>query len=459
MRRIGRAQRGNALVTALALVAISTLSVTGVCLLATSSATQQRRQADYALSMNLAEAGINFELRYISTHQSSSPVGHLASNPYTGSLSGVPGSFTVFVRNTDGTSNWAPPSDAQIVSTGVVGGISRRVQVNCKGGPGGSGSIFNGKYALFGYSDVTFSGASSAINGDLGTDGTLEVKAGGNGSINGNIVLAGPAANMPSGNAITGRTVVRLSAKENWPTIDTIVAATFPSGWSSLTSSAAIAAQSARMRTYSSNSPVNTPSGTKQIGWTNQTTLSTSDFNKLNVNTLILPPGDYYFTDIQISGPASIVCDTAGQTVPGGTPGQVRIWMNGSTSNDTINADVTFTKASDPSMFRLYYNKVADISLAGNMTYYGGFYAVRSAGNSAIPSGSVTLNGSSKITGMVIADVANLTGGGVVTGVTSAAIANANDYSGPTGSYGFSGMWRELSYTSGASVFSDGTNR
>lgn len=441
------------------MVAITALLVVATCLLSVSHAERQRREADYALALNLAEAGANFELRYISTHQNSSPKGHLSGNAYTGSVSAVPGSFSVFVRNVDGTTNWSPPSNAQIVSTGTVAGVSRTIKINCKGASAGSGSVFNGKYALFGLNSVTFSGASSAINGDLGTNGNLVVKSGGNGSINGNIVLAGPAATAPSGNSITSRSVVRLAAAENWPTIDTIVAATFPNGWSSLTSSAAIADQSARMRTYASNSPVNTVAGTKAIGWTNKTTLSTSDFNSLNVSTLILPPGDYYFTDIQISGPATIVCDTAGSTVPGGTPGQVRIWMNNSTSQDTINADVVFTKSSDPSMFRLYYNKAANISLAGNMTYYGGIYAVRSAGNSAVSSASVSLPGGSKVTGMVIADVANLSGGAVVTGVTSAQIANANDYSGGVGSYGFLNDWQELAITQGGTVFPDGTNQ
>jgi hypothetical protein len=445
--------------SALALVAMTALLMSGICVLTTSNAIRQRREADYALAMQLAEAGANFELQYISAHLNASPNGHLSSNPYTnGTVPGVSGTFSVFVRNIDGTTNWTAPKDAQIVSTGTVGGISRTVTVNCKGVSSSTGtraSIFNGKYALFGYSDVTFSGASSAITGDLGTNGSLMVKAGGNGTVNGYITLCGPFASMSG--SISGQGVKRLTAPEAWPTVDTIVNGMFPNGWNDLTSSAAIAAQSARMRTYASNSPVTTVAGTKPIGWTSKTSLTNSDFNTLGVNTLILPPGDYYFTDISISGQAKIVFDTAAVTVPNGVPGQVRIWMNNSSSQDTINADVTFTKGSDPSMFRIYYNKPSDISLSGNSIYYGGIYGVRAGASTSITKASVTIPGGSKITGMVIFDSAKLTGGGVVNGVPGAQIANADDFA-IVSIYGFN-YWKEIGATQNGRVFSDGTNR
>ncbi|WP_227625046.1 DUF7305 domain-containing protein [Fimbriimonas ginsengisoli] len=437
------------------MVAITALMVSGISVLATSHATLQQREADYALAMQLAEAGINYELRYVSTHLTSSPVAHLSGSAYQGSVPGVAGTFTTYVTNTDGTTNWAPPSAMTVVSTGTVNGISRTVTANCKGG--GGRKLFDGKYTIFGYSGVTFSGASSAINGDLGANGPIVVKAGGNGSINGNVVLCGPSANLPGGNSVTCRSIIRQTDALTWPTIDTIVAATFPNGWSTLRSATQISAQSARMRTFVGNSPVVTVAGTKLAGWTYTSSLTNSMFNSLGVNTLILPPGDYYFTDIQISGNSKIICDTAALTVPGGTPGPVRIWVNDSTSQDTINCDVTFTTPNDPSKFRLYYNKASSISLGGNMPYYGGIYGVRAGANSAITAATISLAGGAKVTGEVIADQVSLTGGAVATG-PSADMSDGGDF--VIGNiYGFSDTWQEIKVIANGSVFADGTNR
>jgi len=311
-------------------------------------------------------------------------------------------------------------------------------------------------FAVFGLSTVQFTQASSVTNGDLGTNGAASVNNNGNGNVNGNIVLDGPSATAAS---INNRGIVHNGSAMVWPTVDTVCASLIPGGWSGLTSSAAISNQTARMRTYTGNSPVLTFLTTKSTGWSNKSSISSSDVSALNVSTLILQPGDYYFTDFNVTNNnLTVIFDTAGITcgvVP--QPGPIHIWMNNSTNADAINCQFSFTQNNDPTLFRIYYNKPTNITLAGNMTYYGGLYGVRSAGTSATHA-TITVGANSKVTGYLIADDVILTGGAVVTNaVGNPAIATSSDYQTGSSNYAYSNSWKELAINSG-SIFIDGSN-
>jgi Tfp pilus assembly protein PilX len=80
-----RKERGSALISALAIVAIMSFLMSGVCLLSTSYADRQRREADYALAMQLAEAGANYEINYYSVNNTV----HLSNAPCSGSVPGL----------------------------------------------------------------------------------------------------------------------------------------------------------------------------------------------------------------------------------------------------------------------------------------------------------------------------------------------------------------------------------
>jgi len=217
------------------------------------------------------------------------------------------------------------------------------------------------------------------------------------------------------------------------------------------------------MRTYAATSPALTPGGTVLAGapWTTATNansmkLRNADFNGLRdngdgVDTLILPPGDYYFTDIDVSGNNRIIMDTAGLTT--GTPGMVRIWMDdplsAHQSDDTINLNVVYT-STDPSRFRLYYNKCTTLTIAGNSTYNGGFYAVRPPGCQ----GDIVVTGGSVINGSVIASYVTISGGSAIN-FPSEPIDNPDDFS---LWYGFRDQWQELPPAGGV-LFPDGTTK
>jgi Tfp pilus assembly protein PilX len=474
MIRNRRNQRGSALLTALAVVAMTSMILAGVGLFVASHAARQRHDADYALALQLAEAGINYEFRFVSsclidptgatavTCKDSSGnyiKAHTPTAKGTGTIAGVSkGSFEVWVVDATTGGAWSPPSKMTVIAEGLVNDgtgtrIRRRIQVT-----GERVSIFE-DFSVFGINNVSIGGSDSLVVGTLGTDGALTSSSTGSAAITEDVLLAGPNASGPTGN-----NVFRQSDPVLWPTIDQIINFTFPgTGWSWLTTTSPLNRANTKMRQYASTSPALTPSGTVSANWPSTgaqaVTLKGADFGSLRqgpdgMSTIILPPGDYYFTDISMSGNNKIIIDNAGYTVrcADGTtpcPGQVRIWMNGSTSNDTVNVTVEYT-SNDKRLFRLYYNKCADFKIAGNSTYSGGFYAVRSGCTS-----SFTISGGSLINGAIIATSVNISGGSVVNYPMPGTLDDVNDYA---LWYGFRENWREATSTSGAKVFSDGTD-
>lgn len=443
--------------SSLALIAISSMLVSGVCMLATSHAVRQKREADYSLAMPLAEAGLNYELRYINTHLSATPAGHLKSAPYTGSIPGVAGTFTVYVCKQDGSTGWTTSDSTMIVSTGTVGGISRTISMNCKGG--GSQTLFGADYAVFGYQNVNFTGALSTIVGGLGSNGSITTTNGGLGSISGSITLAGITASLVGGNLVLGLGTNRLPSYVPWPPIDVIAAGTFPNGWNSLKSSTAIAAQSTRMRKLTLlGLPLPTVLTTGSVGWTNKTTLTDADFNSLPSKTLILPPGDYYFSDINITGSSTLLIDNLALST-GGTPGPVRIWVDGTTSdNDYITGILSITANLNPAWFRIYYNKPGTLYLGGVKAWFGEVYAIRQGGSSGVSPATIDVGTGTVINGAVIGDKVVMHTAAIVTRLLTNMV-NADDYTVGATQFGYSDSWKELPPSTNATIFTDGTNR
>lgn len=487
-----RRERGSALITALALVAVCTISMTGVCILASSHAVRERREADYSLAMQLAEAGINYELRYVSTHTSTSPYAHLSGSAYAGSITGITGTFSVYVTKTDGTTGWTPGNDMKVISTGTVGNISRTVTIIAKSGGGAGTPIFDSTFAVFGYQSILFTQSSNAISGNMGVNGptpassAYSIGTSNNGVGNANsasakpLVLCGGATLMP-GNSVNPNftnnptKIDQRADNISWPTVDTIVAATFASGWTTLSSSTSIAAQWGRMKTFKTQSRLLTAAGTKAVTFTagstvlNDTVVKTKADDGQWVNALILPPGDYYFTSLQLnrnngySGPAPVIYFDTNASTTGGTPGPVRLWIGGtSTASDIIDMDFQYTSTLDSDkakLSRIFYSKPANFTITGNNNF-AGVYAIRKGASTGVSPATITLTQNSKITGAVISDNVVMTGGANVISPT-VAMTNSSDYAfggSGGGSYGFSGSWKEVSAT-GGTVFSDGTNR
>ena len=125
--------------------------------------------------------------------------------------------------------------------------------------------------------------------------------------------------------------------------------------------------------------------------------------------------------------------------------------LSGMAGNDVINLNVYFTDPN-PSTFRLYYAKCAQITIGGNSYFYGGIYAVQ---KSCSGSPTVNVNGGSKIYGSVLANYINISGGSqIIFPANGVEIQNGNDFS---LWFGFKDQWIEVSPTGGSNVFPDGT--
>jgi hypothetical protein len=487
---------------------------------------------DYASALNVAEAGLNYELRWISldtsdpnrAHQKTPSSGQ--NGPFTGSLPGVDGTFTVYVTqydpddpDGDGTSPWFAPEDMLITSIGEVNGIKRVVRIR-----GVRKSIFD-EYALFALTEGTFSGGGASstatrIWGSMGTNGVVTFNGAlGTNIIQGNLTLNGP----DSSSSDSGSNVQSSGDPVEFPTIPEIAESMWAGGLSHLatansnanilqlsgtndamTPHTAIdgltladlglieepdptAKNAATMRyipggspnamfasaSYTSASrllddpPQGVPSATSDLdAVTTGSRYVTMQIQVVNgdvvlnpppiegikgLRTIFLPPGDYYFgrADLKSGNAAIVVLNHLGP---------VRIWIDtvsGQSQADSLSSVVIFT-STEPSRFRLFYNKCSTLTIAGSSNFYGSFYAhVDPPCSGGTP--SIKFTGNSTVYGSVIADYFTVGGG------TRVIFPNDGSGSDPTDYalwFGFKDGWREVAIPGSAGpVFKDGTNK
>lgn len=122
---IKRKTRGGILVTSLVFSVVFTFVMTGIGTLAFSHYSRTSTDIAHAKALDLAEAGINYELYKLNLDATN-------ASPATGATYPLgDGTFTVKVTNRDGTA-WSGGTDIAIESVGEVAGLQRTVQVNAK---------------------------------------------------------------------------------------------------------------------------------------------------------------------------------------------------------------------------------------------------------------------------------------------------------------------------------------
>lgn len=446
------------MLTTLVLSLVVSLLLAASGAVAVSHYSRSTRETDYAAAIQAADAGVNWQLREISLDPSDTTKPCQASSPCSRTIPGTPATFTVFITNEDGSSPWVAPNTGILTSDGAFNGITRRVQIK-----GSKKSIFD-EYAIFatysgsGTEVLTFNGTGSIINGNVGSNGQVDSDS--STQVNGLLTLLGGTATGTSGS-----NVVTEPSTMQWPTVDEIANASFSGGlnWLKTNNSNGNIRQFAAGNgnldaAISANFPT---SGA------NMYKLRTSDFNSLNLapagvpwddsfansmegtKTMIFPPGDYYFEECDIAGGNSIMIDNRN--------GAVRIWINtassGPVNQDTINANFYYADSA-PSKFRLYYNKCQSLSLGGNTTFNGGFYAWKEGcPENKLP--SLQFTGGSTINGSVIGGTITVAGGTIVNFPNDGA-GGADDYS---LWFGFRGDWKEMAIPGANSVFVDGTDK
>jgi len=176
--------RGSILISVLVFVAVISLILVGAMTLTVSYSGRVHTEADYVASLDVAEAGVNYEIRKISQDATKADQAGSTTPPGVSYLFGN-GAFRVYCANRDGSTPWTPNNPLYIYSTGTVNGTARTVRVATK----------------YVNNIVTWNLASA--QGDLSAPQTFV----GNGSTPYNIVARGYQATSPapsSGTWVTG---------------------------------------------------------------------------------------------------------------------------------------------------------------------------------------------------------------------------------------------------------------
>jgi len=489
-----RAHFGGVLVSTLVFVVITSLILAGIGTYTISHFSRASAESDYSAAMNLAEAGVNYELRNISEDildSSRANQMHPAngqSGPYSGSVSGLSGTFSVAVTNNpDNGKPWYAPSNMLLTATGTINGVTRTVR--CQGA---RRSIFD-NYSFYGVDSTTING-NLVADGSFGTNSPITLD-GTSAEVYGPVVFNGTSGSFNAGQATGG--VWYQPDKIDWPTVSQIAdAVASQKSGTRVTTGTGLAwikahNDNAQIMQFSTTDPsISNPtqhswvsaglsadsSGNWAIGdkdglstfkglntdnntmdaagasnprydqpavtytFTNPSrTVTQGEQSLYGDNVLILPgsptstPYNYYFDEINLSGTTktAILVDNA--------TGPVNIWLGTSaaygSSQDNINGEWFFTKPGDSTTFRFYDAKSGTFDMQGSSMFPGGIYVYNGSGK-----GTVNLHGNPVLNGSIIADSVTVSGTPFINYPLD--MQAANDYS---LWYGFLNQWTEVS--------------
>jgi len=414
-----RNERGAAMLAVVAITLVASMVLGAILLNVRNQYTLTWARTNSEAALLLAEGAINDEISYINLHLYDANANTRSSQNTTasgepfkgrkGSITGTDGQFWVFTSaDAAGNTAWdGNSSTLYITANASVNGAWRQVQI---GGPNMYSSIFT-NYGVFGVNNNNGTNTSNVIlngnanlhcNGTVGTNGGVSTGTGqmhfehasncnGNGNNQTKFVAKGTCANKP---------VVTQSTSRPFPSCTEMLKKSCNKTWSQLSSSN----DNSKIRTFNSSNPTLTSSGTKTCGFTGSN-LNTSKMSNCNKSpdtkktAMIFPPGDYYFTNVELDYMSTheIILDDQGATV-GGNPDEkpIRFWLRNTSYNDGDYISMPMrsskeinTGTCDPKNFRIFYSNDSsngfrfDVSnRKAPMNVYGAVYAVSDSGMS-----------------------------------------------------------------------------
>ena len=390
-------ESGAALIGALVFLLILSTLLMGMGSFTAGHQQRAHVDADYAVAMDIAEAGANWEMSRISANKASADA--TPGNAY--SFGG--GTFKVWCTNRDGTTNWDKTNPLYVFSTGTFDGVSRTIRVSVLG----NNTSTPADYAVFALNEGSANG-NCTIGGDFGTNGAVTLN--GNVKVNGNVSLNGATSKLNGGNN-TGYNVVTSPNPVPWPTVSEIANGKF--GANGLT----------WLATHNDNA-------------SNPNIIN----NKISMNgnkntTFTGAPGgaNYYLTSMNFNGNGGIILDNS--------LGPINIWLgpSGSAGDCTINGGVdAVTMNQNPNKAcRLYCATKGEVKLNGNTNFHGGIYAYETDANGAF--GTVTNNGTPNVYGSIMANKVTLNGNVNISYHSGYFQGNVS----VTGYYGYDNSWQE----------------
>ena len=396
-----RRRRGGILISVLAFSVITAVLLAGITTSALSYLSRASTESYYAGALDITEAGINTELRKISTNannvdQYNSSTGKGVTYTFGN------GSYTIYCTNKDGTTPWVAPNDMYILCTGTLNGVSRSLKVMCKGV---SNSAL-GKYSIYMVDGTNnWSGTALTTNGDVGTNALLGFT--GHPTINGSIYFNGyPTANW-SGSDPGSYTENKNPSPIIWPTVDALANQQFPGGL-----------------TYLATHNDNARARPAIVG------------NSISGSTTLVGPGNYYLTSISLTGQNVISLDN--------TNGAVNIWIGPDGAGNEIifkGGTAVIPRSVDSSKIcNIFVATKGGISLRGSSELDSNVYCYNKDANGN-PYGNVDLGGVPTINGQVLGDTVTQNGNVTVNYIPGAVkpVSYGASY------YGFANSWAEQS--------------
>ena len=357
-------------------------------------------ESSYINALNIAEAGVNYEMRKISRDVTTADQAGM-STPRGAVYSFGGGTFRVYCANRDGTTPWVSPNPLYIYSVGTINGVSRTVRVAAKGNS--SGISLPGSYVLFGVQEGIINGSPTTVNGDVGTNGFCTFN--GHPTITGKVIFNGPGSNWQS--PPNGCYDVNYQSQPVvWPSVTQIANQACSGGLTWLASH--------------NDNALATPAIANNFVLTNGTTL-----------TLKGKAGgaNYYVTSLTCNGNDKIAFDNSA--------GPITLWMgpSGSSSTFVFNGGQAAVKYSQDSTkaVQIYVATNNDVIFNGNIELDAGVYNYNSAS-----SGRVILNGSPVVNGCVIGNKFTCNGNPTITYLSNIFQTGGTTY------YGFDNSWLEI---------------
>lgn len=365
------ATRGGVLITTLVISTIVASMLAGLGTLLSSYYSRSVNEMNYASAINLADAGVNYEIRKISANASSADLPG-STTPLGSLVSFGNGSFRVYCTMADGTTSWdKSTSPFCIIATGISGSVSRTVQISAASSSGGGGTA-----GLFAIVSGTMSG-SPDVNGSIATDGTLDFN--GMPNITGDVIFDGPSARYINPPGCGAPSTISNPNAVSWPTVSNVALSLFPA------TGATAPGGLAYLATHNDNLLAVPPI----LG----TTISLSGSSTVS---LVGKPGgsNYYLTSLTASGNSGITFNNL--------LGPITVWVGpagGSGTFTLTGGTATVKMATDPTKaVRIYVATTSGASLTGKSELDAGVYNV-TGGTSTL-----AMSGNSSIYGTVIAD-------------------------------------------------------
>ena len=409
-----RLLRGNALITSLVFAVVIALILAGIGTLTVSHYSYAHTEADSAAALDLAEAGINYELHKITENIGQADVG--SGNTYAAATldPSLTGTFNVTCANRDGSPwNASTAQQISIYCTGVVNGAQRTVRIDAQ--PTGA---FYTTYSLY---YTRFNNDNAIVNGVCGTNQYIAIP---NDDPNQRPTITSVALNGPgarwSPSDPGGYKQVANSKPVTWNTVDAIMNKTFSGGANYLA-------------THNDNAlaTMTQPGVPGQ-----QSGIQGSQMSAMGSEVVTLKGkaggANYYLTDILFDDNSSLQFDT--------TNGPISIWYNPSASAAGVYLRGCNVVNGPLSNHVLFYSAGAGIVQVqpdtNNDRIDMGLYAynLNSTGRQI---GGITLSGAQTFHGQVVGNSITINNAAQITG-------EKGYFDIPEEYFAFSGNWCEL---------------